>query len=127
MKKLITSTTAALALTAAAVTGVPGVPGAGSEQAEAAGCSTWQYKVTWKTGNYQYDPRDITFSKDGYAWRGYYINTVYPPEQRVAIKLPGGHLKTGHLMTGQLYNDHKQLVTANMGIRKENLDYITCW
>ncbi|USQ80214.1 hypothetical protein NF556_00695 [Ornithinimicrobium faecis] len=126
MKKLLASTTAALALTAVAVTGVPGAPGA-PESTEAAGCSTWQYKVTWKTGNYQYDPGDNTFSKDGYAWRGYYVNSVYPHEQRVAIKLPGGRLKAGHLMTGQLYNDHKQRVTANMGIRKENLDYVTCW
>lgn len=126
MKKLLASTAAALALGAVAVTGVPGTP-VNPEGAEAAGCSTWQSKVEEKSGAYQLDPLDGNFTKEGYAYTGYYVNTVYAPAQNVTIRQADGSLTTAKLMTGTLYNHKKEQVMINLGIRKANLDYVNCW
>lgn len=128
MKKLLASTTAALALAAVSVTGVPGTPGA-PENAEAAGCSTYQYKVKAPSGVYRFTG---PYWDSAYRWYstapvGAYVNTHAPEGMLVGVKDADGNRHVTRLLFSRLYDSDKNLVKDPAFISKRNLDYITCW
>lgn len=113
MRKAIAAVFLSLGLVAGGMIATP-------ERAEAAGCSTWQYKLKkkeWIFNKYA--------DKKGLAYTGYYVTTNAPWR----VNVEGKRL----MQINRVYNAGKSDFTAQYGeyatlmISKDNLSYVTCW
>ena len=129
MRKILATSTAALALAGVAVAGLPGAPGTSS--ATAAGCSTWQYKIKSATSiaswNYSY------YRWNGVAYKGYYVTTSRPWKE--TVYLGEQHAPRKLMRLNKVYTAGKSDITdkfrddsSPVYIAKDSrLDYVRCW
>jgi hypothetical protein len=104
-----------------------GVPSAAS----AASCSTWQYEVTSKTGGYQRD-LDGVYRWQHTLWSGYLVNVANRADTDldVAVLESDGGQHVTKMVRGTVYDTHRDRVDEQdpiMLVRKDKLDYVTCW
>jgi hypothetical protein len=113
---------ATMAASTVAVVGV-----GASSPASAASCSTWQYKVTSKTGGWESTLYRLTPKYT--LWSGYYVNAHSPEDVPVRVTDPDGTEHVSLMKMGQVYNADKERLFGGeqLYVRKDKLDYVTCW
>jgi hypothetical protein len=112
---------ATIAASTVAVVGV-GV----SSPASAASCSTWQYQVTSKTGGWSSSDGVLTPTRT--LWTGYFVNARTPQDFAVTVSDANGTHES-LMKYGRVYNADKEPLFGEerFYVRKDKLDYVTCW
>ncbi len=98
-----------------------------SSPASAAECSTWQYKVTSKTGGWSSDSEGVV-TPTVTLYTGYLVNSRIP--QDIPVTVPDADGTHQSLMKfGRIYRSHDEPLFGDYRfyVRKDRLDYVTCW
>lgn len=121
-------------LAASMVASTVAVMGVGtSGAASAASCSTWQYQVTSKTGAWAPSavvPGGVAISPKYTVWSGYKINVPDAADVRVNVRdADGSGTHTTLMKMGTVYDTDEEKIFGNeqLLVRKDKLDYVTCW